>query len=82
VPQHKKESQSSSVSAVPSEGLLTVQEVAVVLRLSVSTIRSWVLLRRIPFVKLHNKAIRFKRTEIDALIAASVIPAEQNGGVL
>jgi excisionase family DNA binding protein len=55
--------------------LLTVKETAAVLRLSVSTIRSWVLLRRIPFVKLHNKAVRFRRADIDALIAASVVPA-------
>jgi excisionase family DNA binding protein len=55
--------------------LLTVQETAAALRLSVSTIRAWILHRRIPFVKLHNKAIRFRRADIDALIAASVVPA-------
>jgi excisionase family DNA binding protein len=59
----------------PEQALLTVRETAAVLRLSTSTIRSWILQRRIPFVKLYNKAIRFRRTDIEALIASSVVPA-------
>jgi excisionase family DNA binding protein len=59
----------------PEQGLLTVRETAAVLRRSPSTIRSWILHRRIPFVKLYNKAIRFRRADIDALIASSIIPA-------
>jgi excisionase family DNA binding protein len=73
----KSSSQNSVVSiSVPSDAtLLTVAETATILRLSVSAIRSWVLQRRIPFIKLHNKAIRIRRADVDALIAASVVPA-------
>jgi excisionase family DNA binding protein len=62
--------------SVPSDAtLLTVAETAEVLRLSVSAIRSWILQRRIPFVKLHDKAVRIRRADVDALIAASLVPA-------
>jgi len=56
--------------------LITIRESAAILRLSVSCLRSWVLHKTIPFVKLHNKVIRFRRADIDALIAASVVPAK------
>ena len=60
---------------LPSD-LLTVRETAAVLRLSVSTIRSWVSYREIPFVKLR-KAIGFRRGNIDALIVASIVSAKE-----
>jgi excisionase family DNA binding protein len=64
----------------PEQGLLTARQTAAVLCLSVSTIRSWVLHRYIPFVKLRNKAIRFRRTDIEAFIASSVVPANGKKG--
>jgi excisionase family DNA binding protein len=58
----------------PSDAtLLTVSETAAILRLSVSAIRSWVLHRRIPFVKIHNKAVRIRRADVDALIQKSLV---------
>ncbi len=53
--------------------LLTVAETAAILRLSVSAIRAWILQRDIPFVKLHNKAVRIRRADVDALIAESLV---------
>jgi excisionase family DNA binding protein len=61
----------------PTDSLLTVREAAAVLRLSVSCIRAWILHRRIPFVKLQNKAVRIRRSDIDALIARSLVKAEE-----
>lgn len=55
--------------------LLTVAETAAILRLSVSCVRAWILQRRIPFVKLHDKAVRIRRSDVDALIARSVVTA-------
>lgn len=60
-----------------TQDLLTIHEVAAMLRVSVSTVRSWVLYRRINFVKLQNKLIRFRRSDIDALIASSIVPANE-----
>ena len=74
----KLSSLKSFPTIVPPEDstLLTVRETAAVLRLSVSAIRAWILQRRIPFVKLHNKAIRFRRADIDALVLSSIVPAK------
>ena len=56
--------------------LLTVPEAAKLLRLQVSTIRAWVLNRRVPFVKLGGKRVFFRRADLKALINASVVPAK------
>ena len=57
--------------------LLTVREAALMLRLQVSTLRAWVLHRRVPFVKLGGKRVFFRRSDLDALVAASLVPAKQ-----
>jgi excisionase family DNA binding protein len=59
-----------------SSDLLTVKEAADLLRLQVSTIRAWVLKRRVPFVKLGGKRVFFRRVDLEQLIAASVVPAQ------
>jgi excisionase family DNA binding protein len=73
-----KKFQKSTPSVVPPADaiLLTVPEVASILRLSPSAIRSWILQKKIPFVKLHNKAVRIHRSDVNSLIAASLVPAE------
>jgi excisionase family DNA binding protein len=69
----------SSRNSVPVDAVLyTVPEAAEILRLSVSAIRAWILQRQIPFVKLHNKAVRIRRADVDALIAASLVPAKKD----
>jgi excisionase family DNA binding protein len=79
----KKKTSSNIVLAPPVDAtLLTVRETASVLRLSQSAIRSWILQKKIPYIKLQNKAIRILRSDVDALIAASLVPAKQRlGGV-
>jgi len=47
--------------------LLTIQEAAQFLRVSVSTLYGWVYQRRIPFVKL-GRALRFDLADLDRLI--------------
>jgi excisionase family DNA binding protein len=66
---------------VPTDAnLLTVRQAAAVLNLSVSCVRSWILQRRIPFVKLHTKAVRIRRSDVDALIQNSLVPAREKAG--
>ena len=57
--------------------LVTIKEAALMLRLEVSTIRAWVLHRRIPFVKLGGKRVFFRRQDLEALVAASLVPAKE-----
>lgn len=54
--------------------LLNVPEAATLLRLKPSTIRSWVCQKRIPYVKLGGRLVRFRRSDLEALIAGSVVP--------
>ena len=54
--------------------LLTVPETAKVLRLTVSTIRAWILQRRLPFVRLGRRVF-IQRVDVDALIARSLVPS-------
>ncbi len=53
--------------------LLLVPEAAKLLRIEPSTMRSWILKRRIQFVKVFGR-VCIRKADIDALIAASVIP--------
>jgi excisionase family DNA binding protein len=55
--------------------LLRVSEVARLLNVKEGTVRDWVLLRKIPCLKLLNKTIRIKREVVEKLLAESEIPA-------
>lgn len=57
--------------------LLTVAESALFLRLRPSTIRAWILRRRIPYVKLGGR-VCMRRADLEALIAQCVVPASPN----
>jgi excisionase family DNA binding protein len=59
----------------PEAELLTVSEASAILRLKVSTVRSWLLKRRVPFVKLGGRVF-LQRSDCLALIEASRIPAQ------
>lgn len=56
--------------------LLTVAEAAALLRLRPSTVRAWILNRKIPFCKV-GRLVRIRRADIEAFLAASVVPARQ-----
>lgn len=57
----------------PAE-LLTLAEASTVLRLKPSTLRAWILKRRIAHVKLGSRVF-IRRSDIDALVSRSVVPA-------
>jgi excisionase family DNA binding protein len=61
------------------KGMLTVEEAAKELGLKPSTIRAWILRRRITYVKL-NRAVRIPRAEVERLIRESTIPAREVRG--
>jgi excisionase family DNA binding protein len=58
-----------------SSELLTLPEAAELLRLKPSTLRKWILKRRLHYVKLGARVF-IRRSDIDALISRSVIPAQ------
>lgn len=50
------------------QGLLSIREAASVLGLRVSTLRRWVFARKIDFVRVGARAIRFRRNSLERLI--------------
>ena len=59
--------------------LLRVPEVADLLGLRVSTIRSWILYRRIVFVRVGRRAIRVPLSAVQAIIDAGLVPTREEG---
>ncbi len=59
----------SEQSAQAQEPLLTIREVASLIRLSVGTIYHLVSQRRIPVVRISSRCIRFRRSDLEAWIA-------------
>lgn len=54
--------------------LLSVEEFAAALGLSPRTIRQWVWMRRIPFIRV-GRAIRFRPETVNEIIDRGTIPA-------
>jgi excisionase family DNA binding protein len=59
---------------VNSTRLLSVRQAADRLGLSIATIRSWVYLRRIEYVKI-GRSVRLREDTLQALIEDGTIPA-------
>jgi excisionase family DNA binding protein len=55
---------------ITEEKLLTINEAALFLRVSVSTLYGWVWQRRIPFVKV-GRALRFAVSDLQKFIQAN-----------
>lgn len=62
-----------------NQNLLTVPEASEVLRLKPSTVRSWLLNRRVPFVKLGSRVF-IRSEDLLALIEGGLRPAVGQGG--
>jgi excisionase family DNA binding protein len=54
--------------------LLNIDESAAFLKLKSSTLRDWILHRRIPFVKMGRRVL-LRRSDLKALIESSVVCA-------
>ena len=50
-----------------NENLLNAKEAAVILHISLATLRSWVFRDKIDFIKL-NGAVRFRRSDLSKMI--------------
>lgn len=59
--------------------LLTIAESATLLRLKPSTLRAWILRRKLPYVKV-GRLVRIRRADVEAHIAASLVPARPGNG--
>jgi excisionase family DNA binding protein len=66
--------------AQPETALLTVPECAELFKVKVSTIRAWVLHKRIPYVKLSGKLVRFRRADVEKVITTRIVATENQLG--
>lgn len=65
----------ANAAAVSDADLLTVPEAAAFLRLQPSTLRAWILQRRIAFIKL-GRLVRFRRVDLETMVEQSIVPVE------
>ena len=56
--------------------LLTLVEAGSILKLKTSTLRAWLLRRKIPYVKV-GRLVRLRRADIERLISDCTIPAKE-----
>jgi len=57
--------------------LLRISEVAELLAVKESTIRAWLLARRLPRVRVGRRAVRVPLAEVERIIAEGTIPARE-----
>jgi excisionase family DNA binding protein len=62
------------LAKAPSGNLLRIAQVAERLSLKPSTIRAWVLLRKIAYVKIGG-AVRISEAEVERIIRDGMVPA-------
>lgn len=65
-------SKQSGTQVQPKTELITVPEAAAFFRVTISTIRAWVLYRQIPYVKV-GRMVRFRRADCENLITARTV---------
>jgi excisionase family DNA binding protein len=66
-----------SIIEQASKEMLTAEEAARELGVKESTIRAWLLRRKISWVRLSARCVRIRRAEIDRLIREGTVPARE-----
>jgi excisionase family DNA binding protein len=61
-----------------NDELKTVEEAAAYLRVKPATIRAWTLRRKLPFVKVDDRALRLRLCDLQAMIRP--VPARRASG--
>ena len=64
----------------PENALLSIPEAALMLNVSVATIRNWVWLRRVPSVRI-GRSVRLRQSDLQKVIDAGLIPADERMAV-
>ena len=66
---------SQSLSGGKMSKLLTVAEFAEAVGMSPKTIRQWVWMRRVPYVRVGARAIRFQPATVEEILKRGTVPA-------
>ena len=62
---------------IVEERLLRVEDVAYLLAIKQSTVRAWLLARRIGCVRVGRRAVRVPLAEVQRIISEGIIPARE-----
>lgn len=62
-----------------AERLLAVPEVSEKLGIKPSTVRAWILRRRLAFVRVGTRAVRIPASEVERIISSGYVPAREPG---
>ena len=65
----------NTIAANLAAVLLTVPDFAERLAIKESTVRAWILRRRICFIRVNGRAVRIPESEIERIISAGIVPA-------
>ena len=57
--------------------LLSVPEVAERLAIKESTVRAWLLRRRLEYVRVGRRSVRIRLSEVQRIIAEGTVPARE-----
>jgi excisionase family DNA binding protein len=60
-----------------TQGMLTVHEVAQALAVKESTIRAWLLRRKLSCCRLSSRCVRIPRSEVERLVREGTAPARE-----
>ena len=60
-----------------ASGLLRVEEAAQLLNVRPSTIRAWLLRRKLPKVRVGDRAVRIPLEALEKLITENTVPAKE-----
>ena len=55
--------------------LLRIEQAADFLNVKPSTIRAWLLRRKLPFVRVGKRSVRIPREALEQLVSANYVPA-------
>jgi len=56
--------------------LLTIPETAALLRLRPSTLRAWILRRKLPYLKI-GRLVRIRRADVEQFLQRSIVAAKE-----
>lgn len=63
--------------SINTSNLLRVEEAAEFLNLKPSTIRAWILRRKLACVRIGQRAVRIPRAALEEVVASGTIPARR-----
>ena len=75
-----KEKMEAKRSVTGNGGLLRVSEASAMLGLKPCSLRTWVLKRKIPVVRLSARCIRIRPGDVEKIIREGLVPASPQAG--